>query len=802
MTTKLTFEITLNSDFHVGSGYRKGSEIDSALLRESDGRPALRGSLLGQLLRHAGRELLTTSALARPEYNRCSASSGLASLRYCRQKDPQQPECPMCHIFGSPNRPRSWEFSSAWLKEAQKPGPETTLPGGDWGAQSVTRVRINPRTRRAADDQLFIEEVGDSRLVFQFSANWNGSGDADAADVAFLVAAARNLRHLGKSRRRGRGECQVHLVAVNDQPTTSNAWLEKFKALWIDQTWQPPVEEAVHDWVSIGAITQSQTAPFRVQVVARLEEPLLVARRASAGNQFETLTIIPGSVLLGALAARTNFKDPAHYATLVHLFRRGLVRFSFLFPAKAGAGGDLYPAFVAPSDVFRCKQHPADDFAHIHPDQSFGLDTEKPVQCPACPPEDCAMESLKGENALQSLVSGRMVRFSVQKREEMHIRLNPENLRVVTGDLFSYVALEAGQFLVGELVCRDQDTWESLKREAALPDPDQAVELRLGKATRRGYGLVTVVFSPQAEDPMPPLRQRLPDPRQPFRLLLLSDTIVVDRWGRYPASFSPDWLPEALGFSADGQALKILRGFSKTRPVDGFNNQIGLPRTRDTALMAGSAVGLQVTSENMTDEQIWQMFEAVEAFGIGMRRNEGYGQVIINHPLYNELEREDEYFSVQIPVPLVLQEVPDIQDNLVIREAVFCQEWATRLEEFRNEFENIEFEAVARFLRSLSSTPIDRLSVQLGEFGKPDLKRLPGKPLLPGDPQEPYASRSNKPFFMEGVGEKGIKLIQIKIAELKRIAKTDQQRRLGVLVLADTIAEAAQRARANKEVSR
>lgn len=794
MTTKLTFEITLSSDFHVGSGYRKGSEIDSALLREGDGRPALRGSLLGQLLRHAGRELLTTGALSRPEYNRCAASAGSASLRYCRQKDPQQSECPICRIFGSPHHPRNWEFSSAWIKEAQKPGLEITLPGDDWAAQPVTRVRINPRTRRAADDQLFIEEVGDSRLVFQFSAEWNGVDEAEAAEVAFLAAVARNLRHIGKSRRRGRGECQVQLVAVNGQPASSDTWLEKFKTLWIDQTWQPPVENKTDFVALIEAVNESPAAPYRVQVVARLEEPLLVAKRASAGNQFETLSILPGSVLLGALAARANFKDPARYSRLIQLFRRGMVRFSFLSPARAGMGDDLYPAFVAPLDIFRCKQHPADDFSNVHPDHSFSLDPEESIQCRICLGDDRAMEALKGENALQSLITGRMLRFSPQKREEMHIRLDPDNQRVVTGDLFSYVALESGQFLVGELICHNQETWESFKLEIGLPGPEQAVALRLGKATRRGYGLVSVVFTPQAEEPIPPLRQRLPDPRQPFRLMLLSDTISVDRWGRYPASFSSEWLPAALGFSEKDQDLKILRSFSKTRPVDGFNNQIGLPRPRDTALVAGSAAGLQVINQELTDEQIWQRLENAEISGIGLRRHEGYGQIIINHPLYNELEKEDEYFSVQIPVPLVLQEQPDIQDNLVISETIFRRDWLSQLGEYWKDFEHAEFLAVARFLRSHSSTSLEHLTTQLKEFGNPELKRLPGAQQMSSDPAHPYAKRSSKSFFVDAAGAKGLALLQNKISELKRAARTEQQRRLGVVMLADKIAEAAQRA--------
>ncbi|MBN1935027.1 MAG: hypothetical protein JW934_10200, partial [Anaerolineae bacterium] len=58
MSLDLTFEITFQSDYHVGAGYGKGFGLDSALLREADGKPALRGSALAGLLRGSVYRLL------------------------------------------------------------------------------------------------------------------------------------------------------------------------------------------------------------------------------------------------------------------------------------------------------------------------------------------------------------------------------------------------------------------------------------------------------------------------------------------------------------------------------------------------------------------------------------------------------------------------------------------------------------------------------------------------------------------------------------------------------------------------
>lgn len=788
MTTQLTFEITLNSDFHISSGNRKGTEIDSALLRECDGRPALRGSLTGQLMREAARDLLQAPVMFREAYQHHNSTDVLP-----------HDKCPLCWIFGNPGRPRQWEFSSAWLKEAKRPGLESISVHQEWAAHPVSRVRIDPQTRRAADNQLFVEEVGDCRFVFQFHATWNGIGKADDGEIAFLAAAARNLRHLGKSRRRGRGACQVKLVAIDGQKVNSDDWLNKFEEAWIDDTWQPTISKSQPQLILEENIFETTGPEYRVRVIARLEEPLILAKRSAAGNQFDTQIVLPGNVLSGALAARANFNDPDRYSQLIHLFRRGLVKFSFLFPAEGLPNEPwLYAAFPAPLDVFRCKQHPTDNFSNSHHDQAFSLKNSISIQCSECPENgDNAVESLKGENAWQTLSTGRLSSFSVKRREEMHIRLNPETQRVRTGDLFSYVAIEAGQFLIGEIICKNKSVWDALSQETDLPQSQEPVKLRLGKAIRRGYGLVSVVFQPNSENLIPPLRDRLPDPKKPFRLLLLTDAIIVDQWGRFPASFSEDWLAYELGLPASEKqkGVKLIRGFSRVRKVDGFNNQIGLPRWRDGALAAGSVAGVQIDDQDLDDKKIYEALEAAELNGIGLRRNEGYGQIVINHPLYEKLVKDSPQNCLQFETPIYLKGLADPVANPVIGEAEFRYEWERKLGNDWNDFEYPEFIAIARILRSRNKDTSENILKILKDYGNPDLHRLPGKRMLVNDPENKYSRRTKKSVFLESKGKPGIERIQRIIDTLNQFAKTEQQRSLGLMMLADRIADAVQRSR-------
>ena len=211
----LTFQIQFDSNYHVGAGYGKGFNIDSALLREADGRPVLRGSALAGLLRDGALRLINLQPLAN-----------------------HKPEEILGRLFGTPKNAKRWRISSAHLngKRAED-------------SQAVQRVRIDPIKRRAEEGKLFSQEEGLSGQGFFFSAACpcqnNTTLEVALDQAALLVAAARNVRQLGRSRRRGLGECIICLTNVatdiagaketlnpEDQPWQD--WLlERFDRAWM-----------------------------------------------------------------------------------------------------------------------------------------------------------------------------------------------------------------------------------------------------------------------------------------------------------------------------------------------------------------------------------------------------------------------------------------------------------------------------------------------------------------------------------------------------------------------------------------
>lgn len=771
MSIRLEFDIAFKSDYHVGAGHGLGLQVDSALLRDPDKVPVIRGTVLAGLLRESMENL-------------------------CQLAGRQQ-ENVVESIFGAPHRKKGWRISSARPEGLTAPlAPSRDWRPGETAAQTTTRVRVNPRTRRAEENKLFTREEGDGSLHFRFIAECDSDDAAAQREAEWLVAAARLLRNLGAGKRRGYGECDVHLVDRGKEAELLARFASQLKG--------EPVEDPEHK------TSQAALAPlnlpadpsqhaYRLEVLLRLDEPLLIARRSEAGNQFETLDAIPGGVLRGALAWRIAQRFAADlesqevtFRNFANLFFGDLVRFSSLTPVEVRKENfsSGYPTIVAPRDLFTCELH------HGYPkprsDKGHGvwslLDTNQ-QECPACATEDTAsgreaasvkLETLGG---FISLVKGApRSKHKPKQTVEMHIRIDHKSGRVNTGDLYGYVALEPGQYFVGEITCTDANVWRALETMAGL-QPGEVNELKLGKAQQRGYGKVSAVFRPR-EKPLwhlQSLSQRLASP-QSATMLLLSDAIVPDPWGRFWRGFDPAWLqlelrlpPEAevsIDRNEDGEAL----AFSAVRTVDAFNAKLALPRTRDIAIVAGSSVRLTFTGITLSD--LLRVLEEVEAQGIGLRRDEGFGRVAFNHPVYQQLQ------SVDSPMldlsPLELTKANGSHPSVAVLQ--FALDWLKKLDDQPLRHFDEPFEAVARLLHTSRQTSVEAIKRELEGLGKPE--NLLSMPL----------SGRDKPNFFETDGKQGMEMVQKMLDALADELRTrhleqDQQAwRIGLQLLAARIA--------------
>jgi len=249
--------------------------------------------------------------------------------------------------------------------------------------------------------------------------------------------------------------------------------------------------------------------------------------------------------------------------------------------------------------------------------------------------------------------------------------------------------------------------------------------------------------------------------------------------------------------------VELIRGFAKTREIDGFHNYLGLPRWRDRALIAGSAAGIQIIDDKFSNDDIVKKLEELEMTGIGLRRHEGFGQIVINHPVYEAIKTPGAGGSVFIDWKRT-QSVA-IVGSAIENERKFRQEWEAILAQFGDknqkegqlwdQFKSIQFAPVARLLRSGCDLEIEVLKAELKALSDFDLQRKLNYEFKLEANQTP-ALRESKPFFKQREGKAGIELLTEKIlTKLEQEAKGDPKlRRIGVEMLALIIAEAANRA--------
>jgi CRISPR-associated protein Csx10 len=795
----LEFEIEFKSDFHIGAGHGLGLLVDSALLRDPDGVPVLRGTVLAGLLRESLADLLAMGGLAATQ-QRCAASGRSAARAYCGQWAADEAPCPVCAIFGSPRQAKRWHISSA--RPVGLAGPqaiEKPWHAGQTAARLATRVRVNPRTRRAEKNKLFTREEGDGGLRFRFTADCRASDSTTPTEAAWLVAAARLCRSIGAGKYRGRGECEIHLVDREREESL----LAEFETSLAHP--QPPVAAR-----PLGAEpprpfdlpAELDQLAYVVRVLLRTDEPLLLARRAQAGNEFETLEVIPGAVLRGALAWRVAqragvlVEGDASYANFVNLFFRDALRFATLLPVRPQSEDLGYATMPAPRDLLTCELHPgyANRADEGHGVWGLAWDDQPLDRCPVC--QEAGLDvKLQGVSAFLPLQRNRLTtQYHPRKTTEMHIRMEPHTGRVQTGDLFGYVLIEPGQYFAGEVSCANRAAWDALKEAGGLQSEGKVEELRLGKANRRGYGKVSLVFEAASRAAGQPgdISQRAPDPGK-IVMTLLSEAIVVDTWGRFQSGFETGWLSRELNLPPDA-AIAIADGagfgrqFSAVRAVDAFNARLGLPRSRDLALAAGSSVRLSF--DGIAGDELWKLLTAAEARGIGLRRDEGFGRVAFNHPIYTGCANS----AISALDLGALELGRQAQEHQAARIDIFTQEWAKLLDERLGDrsklFEDGRFEAVARLEHvSRAASQVDAWAA-LRELGRPD--QLLVHP----------AHGSDKKNFYQDDGKAGVELVHEMLRRLEE--KISEQAagdgdlrgrmwRTGLRMLADRIAEPARR---------
>jgi CRISPR-associated protein Csx10 len=397
-----------------------------------------------------------------------------------------------------------------------------------------------------------------------------------------------------------------------------------------------------------------------IYIHLRMEQPLCVTESQAQGAIRRSLLYIPGSALRGALAAQLRAAHPQiDDATFAETILDENARFHHFYPGPE--------ARYLPHTARSCKHYPGfrndkklfDEAPHGVQDTLFAMaryQVEQQNSSQASPPHLRCSECGLPLEPYPHLYRG--------NQPAAYTRVEPDRRQIMQTavDARRETARPANLFVVDTVV--EKTEFAGLLRLGAGVDEEEFADkicpegsrLHIGYGRTRGLGLAVVVNSAVSARPSwPPasLSERLdrlqerarqerlpPDRGYYFTLTLLSDAILLDPFLR-----PQHWLDGAtLAREIDDPVLaqkatallenrQPVFSASSGRTLSGWSSPHGLPTSDDFALTAGSTFLFAANGDN---QDLPAVLAALENNGIGERRNEGFGQIVVCHPFHLE----------------------------------------------------------------------------------------------------------------------------------------------------------------------
>jgi CRISPR-associated protein Csx10 len=398
----------------------------------------------------------------------------------------------------------------------------------------------------------------------------------------------------------------------------------------------------------------------------KLLSPTILTARKPFGNFFEGLPYLPGTTVRGAFGSRLFLRCQAeghsvdHQQELTCPFYKLLLApedrmyFSDFLPEHPRFG----PGRWLPLTARSCKRVPGfrAEANHGVRDtlvQTLALDMALAAGLPLVPVQACGyrdcrerLEPFTGffarflEHSAAINVATRIITRSARDRQRG---------TAFEGALFSFQALEADQVFAGDIRCAS-DALAALL-QAHFP---AETELTLGRFRSSGSGraIILAMDNPEAEpetlttrleafnrrlraalrvyQPLVPRLQIPPEEERFFTLTLTAPAVLRDDLHCPTVGLNAAVLQAELSSRGlrDGQYAQ-LRSICQGESREGWELAHRLPR--DTALLtaAGSVAVFQTR-----DTRVLDLLATLEAEGIGLRREEGFGGIAVCHFLH------------------------------------------------------------------------------------------------------------------------------------------------------------------------
>lgn len=397
-----------------------------------------------------------------------------------------------------------------------------------------------------------------------------------------------------------------------------------------------------------------------IYIRIRSLQPICVAAERTQGIIRRSQDYIPGTALRGALAARLRTVWPnIRQQDFAQMMLAPSARFCNLYPLPSGRDVSLplprtarscklYPGFrPRREEVGQARCHCVRDliFAYLRYELAPVEEKLNRIPDPYCRSDGCTLPLEPFMRFYSGTRSSDYAAAEVSRRQVTQTAMDPRRETASPTNLFTIEVLEeeqefAGYFALGKgadeaefcnTVCRHGDA------------------LRLGYGRTRGMGLVEILNCRVEEpclwvDDLPTRLQsfnvaaRVNDCSVPghtlFALTLLSDAIVLDPFFRHQALLDGPTLAREV-HPGLGSA-ELLLSFADSRVVPGWSSPHGLPLPEDQSITYGSVFVFKTPLEQADVAHIFTQAN-LERQGIGERRDQGFGQVVICQPFHQEV---------------------------------------------------------------------------------------------------------------------------------------------------------------------
>ncbi len=341
----------------------------------------------------------------------------------------------------------------------------------------------------------------------------------------------------------------------------------------------------------------------KIRYRIRTLSPILLSTQSGDMNMTTTLDYIPGSAILGVFAGKCiqakKLGDKAHeYPDFYNWFLNSGIIFCNAYPCKKIEDRtENYLPIPLSIQTEKNNETSADDLLKKLPDPK---------------------EQMKAINAYGYITGEAIKKLNPSKSLNFH-HARPDRIKghSVEGQIFNYESIDPDQLFEGEII-GDEDTLQEF-----VGSVDNEFPIRLGRSRTAQYGQAELKILSGAPEKL----ETKDDLNSEIYLTFLSPAIFYNENG-FPSTSLADlkrYFAKALGIDSD--RIQIDKSFKKPVEIENFIAIWRLKRPSETAFQAGSCFSIKIIGWN---DSIESKLVELQKKGIGERRGEGFGRIILN----------------------------------------------------------------------------------------------------------------------------------------------------------------------------